>query len=471
MLEKATVPVAFRVRTLILAAALAATVVTLLGSAFPLNLAVESSAGHVLIDTATGVVAMLAGYIVFARFGRRGDRTELILAAALAIAAVSAFAFGAVPAASHETVTRFMTWSTVVAALLASVLIAVSPFAPQRRIVNRRAAVVSLCAFCATALAVIGVVMGALAPHLPIAIDASLSPNSPGHPRVVGNTTLLVAMAMIACLYAIAAAGFARRAIAEGEELFGWFAAAAATLAFSSLNYFLFPSRFSDWLFVGDWLRLAAAIILLIAAGREISAYQRGIAAAAVLEERRRLARELHDGLAQELAFISTQTRRLLATSDRRRIEQLALAAERALDESRSAIRALTRRLDEPLEVAVAQAAEEVAERVGIDVRLELDQGVEVPVTTREALLRIVREAVSNTARHSQASQVTVTLSHADTVSLRIADDGVGFDPRVERNGLGFGLVSMRERAQAFGGDLMIESRPGHGTEIQVVIP
>jgi len=435
------------------------------------HLGLHTAGAHIAIDSASAVIAVLAAYLVFARFARGAGLAELLLVAALVVTAVGALAFGAVPAAVHPAVSRFMTWSSATAGLVAAILFALAGWAAPRRVADVRTATASLCGFCIGALTLIALVYALLSPHLALGLDPDLSPNATG--RVVGNSALLAIMLAIAVLYALAAAGFMRRSLAEGDELFGWFSLSTTILAFAALNWFLFPSRYSTWLFVGDWMRLAAYVVLLAAAAREIAAYQRGIAAAATLEERRRLARELHDGLAQELAFISTQSRRLLGQpGDSRRIEQLALAAERALDESRSAIRALTRRLDEPLEVALAQAVEDVAERVGIAVRLDLAQGVGVPVTTREALLRIVREAVSNTARHSRASQVTVTLDAGEPIRLSIVDDGVGFEPDAEGDGhLGFGLISMRERAHAFGGELAIASRPGEGTRIEVVIP
>jgi signal transduction histidine kinase len=84
-------------------------------------------------------------------------------------------------------------------------------------------------------------------------------------------------------------------------------------------------------------------------------------------------------------------------------------------------------------------------------------------------LLRIVREAVTNAARHGEAGQITVRLSNGRGLHLEVKDDGKGFDP-VDRRG-GFGLESMRERAIALGGEFRLDSSPGHGTEIQVVLP
>jgi two-component system NarL family sensor kinase len=148
------------------------------------------------------------------------------------------------------------------------------------------------------------------------------------------------------------------------------------------------------------------------------------------------------------------------------------MAAQRALDESRSAIAALTRPLDEPLEVAVAQAAEEVAERIGVNVRLELEAVPDPEPRTRDAILRLVREAVSHTAWHGQATRVTVSLANSGGLRLTVKDDGAGLDRDARREGSeDMGLMNMRERVEALGGKFCIESTPGSGTQIQVVIP
>jgi signal transduction histidine kinase len=143
---------------------------------------------------------------------------------------------------------------------------------------------------------------------------------------------------------------------------------------------------------------------------------------------------------------------------------------ERALDESRRAIAALTRPVDEPLEVALVQAAEEVAGRVGVQLRIEVGRGAQVSPDEREALIRIVREAITNAGRHGGAENVSVELSNGNGTLLRIVDDGSGFNPRRTRVG-GFGLVSMRERAEALGGRFKLSSNAGEGTRIEVRLP
>ncbi|MFL5913365.1 MAG: sensor histidine kinase [Gaiellaceae bacterium] len=438
-----------------------------------IHLAYMSPGGHVFIETTAGLIALLVAYLLLGRFLRTGEQRDLLLTVAMLTLAFTNLVFASIPLAVQSGIHRFSTWAPVAGRLLGAFLFAIAAFAPTRRLRRPRQAVLPVMLACAGALALIALVFAVAAHHLPFGINPGLSPTSPDRPRVVGNPAVLIVQIVAMVLFSIAAVGFVRASERAHDQILDWFAIGSVLAAFSHLNYFLFPSLYSNWVYMGDFLRLAFYLVLLAGAAREIAAYQQRMADTAALEERRRLARELHDGLAQELAFISTQSRWLAQSpgADRDRLEQLAVSAARALDESRSAIAALTRPLDEPLEVAVAQAAEEVAERVGVKVRLELTPGVEVPPLTRAALLRIVREAVTNTARHAKASEVTVSLLLDGRLELRITDNGVGFDPESPGRGWGFGLSSMRERAQAIGAQLEVRSEAGKGTEIEVVIP
>jgi signal transduction histidine kinase len=240
-------------------------------------------------------------------------------------------------------------------------------------------------------------------------------------------------------------------------------------LAFSWICFTMYPSVDTHVIQSGDGLRLGFFLILLAGATREIDRYWGQLAAVGVFEERRRLARDLHDGLAQELAFVVTQTRMLVrGNAPPGTDERVAAAAERALDESRRAITALTSTVDEPLHLAVARAAEDVAGRVGLKVLVEASPLVQVTPDIREALARIVREAVSNAGRHGEAQEVRISLTADRT--LRITDDGRGFDPLRPKDGR-YGLVSMRERAERIGGKLDVISSSGNGTTIEVRLP
>jgi signal transduction histidine kinase len=317
-------------------------------------------------------------------------------------------------------------------------------------------------------VALIGLLGAVLAPHLPVGIDQDVAPSAFG-PDLVGEPALLVCQAVGLIVYAIAALGFARRAERGGDELMSWLAAGSTLAAFARLNYFLFPSINSEWVYTGDFLRVGFYVLVLIGALREISAYQRELAELAVHRERRRIARELHDGLAQELAFISSHARRSSTQADAS-MSRIADAAARALDESRQAIATLARPVDASLDRSVAQAAHEVAARHGLDVTLELAPGVRAADATHDALMRIVREAIHNAARHGGASTVTVGLAVSDGVRLTVEDDGKGLRAHA-RNGAGFGLVSMRERAEALGGTLELRAAERGGVRVEVELP
>jgi signal transduction histidine kinase len=191
-----------------------------------------------------------------------------------------------------------------------------------------------------------------------------------------------------------------------------------------------------------------------------------------VLDERRRVARDLHDGVAQELAFISSQMHWLRTQpDDKETTGQIMEAVQRALDESRGAISTLSRPVQHSLDLALATTAEEVAERLGAKLELDLQPGVRTSPAWEEALPRILREAVANAVRHGRANTVSVRLRNSDGIWLRIADDGEGFDPTRPRAENSFGLISMRERAEALGGEFRLDSKPGQGTSVEILVP
>jgi signal transduction histidine kinase len=270
-------------------------------------------------------------------------------------------------------------------------------------------------------------------------------------------------------LFVTAAVGFVRRAERGADLLTRWLAIAATLAAFSRLNYFLFPSLYSPWFYTGDVLRLTSFVAVLTGAAAELLRTQRDLAAAAALEERRRIARDIHDGVAQDLAFVVQQGRRLLRRGDVPGLWPLVAAAQGALDESRHAVAALRRPSGRPLPDALAATAQEIAGREGAAVETDLAAGVSVPADTEEALLRIVREATINAIRHGRASVVRIELREHPRLRVAVIDDGRGFDVDAARRGPGrMGLASMAERAQAIGAELSITSVEGSGSRVEV---
>jgi signal transduction histidine kinase len=191
-----------------------------------------------------------------------------------------------------------------------------------------------------------------------------------------------------------------------------------------------------------------------------------------LLEERRRIACDLHDGLAQELAYIALESRRLAALhGGLEELASIAGAAERALQETRRVMESLITLRDQPLDELIADEAEEVAARWGADVVLAVDPAIHPSPAAQEALLRIIREAVTNAARHGKARRVWIHVeSDEGRITLRVVDDGTGFD-LLDAVGVGFGLTSMRERVEELGGELQVESLPTAGTTVQAFLP
>jgi len=458
-------------RALVTSAAVICALATLLVTVLPfLSFAYRSEGAHVAIETAASIIAALAALVVVSRFARSHQLSDLLLSAALLLMAATNLVFSTVPSISYSNPSTFEVWAPLGGRTLAAAVLTAAAFAPDRTVRRTRRALVRAGALIFTALSLIAILAVALESALPRVIDSGLSPESSGRPRVVGPIGLLVSYALLTVMYAVAAVGFTRRAERAHDELMTWFAAGTAVAAFSRLNYFLFPSIYSEWVYTGDVLRLAFYLLLFVGAAREIAAYHGQLAVTAVLEERGRMARDLHDGLAQELAFIASQSHRL---RDGPRGDIAALvgqAAERALDESRTVIAALARPPDDDVSEAIAHMVRGLAARRGADVTLDLDPKARATPAEREALARIAGEAVNNAVHHG-ATRLWVTLqAEKDKLRLTIRDDGEGFDVAAveSSDGGGFGLRSMRERARSLGGELQIDSAPGRGATVAV---
>jgi signal transduction histidine kinase len=284
---------------------------------------------------------------------------------------------------------------------------------------------------------------------------------------IEGHPVLLVAQGLTAVCFLAASVLFVRQSFSRSDELLRWLGPACALGGFARVNYVLFPSLYSDWVYTGDLLRTGCYVLLLVGAAREIGRYWSAQARVAVLEDRRRLARELHDGVVQELGYIRAES--FAIAPDHGLQTRILGACDRALDEARAAVDALGRSPDEPLGFVLHRAARQVAERYGGRVVVDLDDAVEADQDQRHALVRIIREAVSNAVRHGSAGSIRIRLEHDQHARrLVVQDDGMGFDPGDVSGGAGYGLISMRERAMALPGAFDISSEPGKGTTVGV---
>jgi signal transduction histidine kinase len=194
---------------------------------------------------------------------------------------------------------------------------------------------------------------------------------------------------------------------------------------------------------------------------------------AGVLDERARMAREIHDTIAQGLIGIVTQIEAAEQSREpRRHLDAAAQLARDSLTEARRSVQALR---PQPLEQArlpeaLAQVADGWAALNGVDAAVSTTGAPRpLPIDVEATLLRTAQEALANVAKHARASRVGLTLSYMDDlITLDVRDDGVG--GAAPRPG-GYGLTSMLERVQGLHGDLAIESEPGSGTAVSASVP
>src|SRR5919202_2360544 len=300
------VPMLLRPRNLILATAAAGTAVTLLFALSPgLQVAYRDPALHAALEATAALVTMLAAYLVFGRFRARGSLDDLVLVCGLALLAASDLCFAAVPAAIAVDYNGvFSTWAVVAGRLAGAVAFAAAGFVPARRLRDPHRAAAAALTLCAAFLGALAVAAAALAPRLPRGLNPQ-DFRSIGLPPLHASPAISAVQLVSVTIFALAAFGFARLAEREHDGFMRWLAVGATVAAFSRVNYFLYPSLYTQWVYVGDCFRLLFCLILLMGSLNEIGQYWKRLAQAAVLEERRRLARDLHDGVAQEIAYIS----------------------------------------------------------------------------------------------------------------------------------------------------------------------
>jgi signal transduction histidine kinase len=206
---------------------------------------------------------------------------------------------------------------------------------------------------------------------------------------------------------------------------------------------------------------------------------------AAVVEERQRLARELHDSISQSLhssVLLAEAGQRLAGAGDLERsrgyLVRLGEISQQAMKEMRLLVyelRPLALK-EAGLVKALQQRLDTVERRAGVEAKLESDGDIEIPDDVEEALFRIAQQALNNAMKHAAATVVVVTVRlEADPpdrrVILEVADNGKGFDGDTIGDEGGIGLDSMRERAEKVGGELTIVSTPGEGTRVIASVP
>jgi signal transduction histidine kinase len=409
---------------------------------------------QVALETATCLITVLAGFLVYGRFQRHSRHSELVLVAALAVITLSNVLFVMLPMLTGN----LDKGGALVAALTGrtggSVLFALAAFVPRTRLPHRQRAQ-GLAALSVAGILTLSVVLA----HIFGADDHVLT--HAGAVRAVQGLQAAVAIA--------AGFGYLRRSARPGDECCAWLSVAAIFAAAAHLNYAVDPPTYADRLSLGDMLRLCFYVVLLIASAREIGSYWRTLASALIAAERRRIARDLHDGLSQELAFLTRNLTSLQLGADHAAVDDLLGSVERAREVSRDAIKQVAAPVPASAADALTQAVGPVARRFGLDLHCDLATGIALAPLHTSALIGIACEALVNVAKHSGSQQVSLALSREGSrVHMRVRDAGRGFDTTAFRQG--FGLTSMRERARAVGGEVHVRSEPGRGSIVEATL-
>jgi signal transduction histidine kinase len=341
--------------------------------------------------------------------------------------------------------------------VLAGVLIAAAAFA-RKRTVDRRREIVELLLFVPAMLVLLWMFADSFSHTLP-----ALDDGDRGQPALL--TAALAARALASLL---AVVGFGLRFRARGNDLDRWLALGATLLLFADLYYVLTPHTLSRFVSTGDFLRLLAYAVLLVGVWRAIRFAEFG---RAVAEERARVAREIHDGLAQYLFAVSTHATMLENGADpKTTLPQLKEAAAAAQQEARFAILALSSASGSaPFDAALRRYVDFLIADGELEVDLEIDDRVRLAPDEQIEVFRIVQEGLANARKHAGARHAEVRIGlRGDERVVSIVDDGAGFDDVTVTSGQG--LRNMKARSASIGGGFRLRSRPGRGTALEVVL-
>jgi signal transduction histidine kinase len=275
-------------------------------------------------------------------------------------------------------------------------------------------------------------------------------------------------LAAQALLSLVALVGFGLRFRSRGNDLDRWLCLGATLALFAELHYVFTPLLSSHYVSQGDFLRLLSYGVLLVGVWRAIRFAEFG---RAVAEERARVAREIHDGLAQYLFAVSTHASMLEGGADpAKTLAQLKEAAAAAQQEARFAVLALSSAGGSaPFDSALRRYVDFLTADGQLEVDLEIQDGIRLAPDEQIEVFRIVQEGLANARKHAHARRAEVRIQErAGERFVIVSDDGSGFDE--QEIAAGQGLKNMRARAASIGGGFRLVSTPGRGTAVEVVL-
>jgi signal transduction histidine kinase len=404
------------------------------------------------------IAGALVAVLTATRFAVEGRRYDLFLCCGFSVTSMAWLFFTIVPAVSHTAGSRTELWAAIAGRMAGWGIIAAAPFvtgrANHRRWSLWNGLVISACSL---------IVVWGLSRSLGVAL-----PNLDPTQDATVPASLNGALAAQVLLHLLAVVGFANRFRLRSEDLDYWLALGSTLMLFASLHFMFTPLVHAGDVSQGDYLRLLAYGVLLVGVWRAIRGSEFG---RAVAEERARVAREIHDGLAQYLFAVSTHASMLEAGADpAKTIPQLKEAALAAQQEAKYAVLALSSAAGRsPFDAALRRYVDFLTADGALEVELSIDPAIALGPDEQIELFRIVQEGLANARKHAGATHAWVQIGErmGERVVI-VRDDGAGF--AVEESNPGQGLRNMRERAASIGGALTLRSTPGSGTALEVVL-
>ncbi len=430
------------------------------GAHFEVQTASDLSA----LETAATLISALASLLFFDRFWRHLRLRSLLLACGLAVIALSNLGAGLLLAGNLLIAGHSAAWIVLGGRLAGWLLIAVSAVVPNRCLRRPSGAEIRKLAVPT------GLVLGAAV--VLAAFNAHTTSYDILHGEPLSNPVATLAVQIVlAILTAVAAVAFHREAQRERSPAARLLALACTFAAASALAGCATPSFYASQVGIADVLRLGWLVALFACVCVEWSLDERRAPEHAIARERRRMAADVHDLIMQDLSFALANARTL--ADDPARAESVGTvvsAGERALAAARDVVSGLTQQPTRPIAEAVEISARTAARNVPLTFQISRATVSASPdEPTRDALVHIAREAVTNAVKHARPQSIEVALDYEEEWHLTVRDDGRGFD--VALHGNGFGLDSMRRQAEVLGGSLRLSATQPSGTTVEASLP
>jgi signal transduction histidine kinase len=414
---------------------------------------------RLVLQTVMSGAGLLVAVLAAARYSADGRRVDLLLASGFFVTSLSAAAFGIAPRLGGGSPAPAESWAALIGAISGMVLIAAAPFARGRSKYRDWAI--------GNAVVAVGIglfVAWSLLRALGSALPELTPPSADSEPFYLIGTLALQAFVTL-----VALVGWGIRFVRHNEDIARWLALGFTLMLFAALHLVFQPLLAGSFVSQGDFLRMLAYVVILVGAWRAIRSAEFG---RAVADERARVAREIHDGLAQYLFAVSTHASMLERGAPlEETVPRLKEAAALAQQEARFAILALSSASGTaPFDAALRRYVEFLTADGALEVELEVDHAIRLAPDEQIEIFRIVQEGLANVRKHANATRAEVTIGQRPYGErhVTISDDGDGFDG--EEAPAGQGLKNMRARAASIEGGFTLRSSPGRGTALEVVL-